>query len=219
MRILVDSADLAAIHEALSSGIVAGVTTNPTLLRRAGVAASRVPELARAAIAAGAGEVHLQTGADDADAMIAEGRELVRIDPERIRVKLVATPAGYQAAAVLSAEGTGVTLTGVYTLQQALAAQSAGARSIAFYLGRVRDAGIEPLQLVGRMQELLRAQAADVEILAASVREPDELAELALLGVASATLAPAVLARLLQSDATDAAAATFREDARAIQAI
>lgn len=216
MRILVDSADLAAIRDALETGFVAGVTTNPTLLRRAGVPAAAVTDLARSILAAGADELHLQATADDVTGLVAEARRLVAIDPARIRIKLVATPDGYRAARTLVAEHIGVTLTGVYTVRQALVADSVGARSIAVYLGRLRDAGQDPLALVGSMQALLDAQASGVDILAASIREPGELVDLALLGVASATVAPPVLHRMLESDATAAAAAAFAEDAEAI---
>lgn len=216
MRILVDTAHLDAIHEALKTGFVAGVTTNPTLLRRAGVSRSGVSGLARAAFAAGAGEVHLQAYADDTPGMIREGLEFVELDSARVHVKLVATRAGYRAAAALSAKGVNVTMTAVYTLSQALVAQSVGARSIAIYLGRLRDAGADPMALAGRMQDLLRAQGADVDILAASIRDPGELAELAIRGVASATVAPAIIERLLDSDATTRDALVFSTDARSV---
>ena len=216
MRILVDSADLGAIRDALKTGLVAGVTTNPTLLRRAGVSRSGVLGLARAAFAAGAGEVHLQACAEDTPGMIRDGLEFVELDASRIHVKLVATRAGYRAASALSAKGVNVTMTAVYTLNQALVAHSVGARSIAIYLGRLRDAGIDPMELAGRMQELLDAQGADVDILAASIRDPGELAELAIRGVASATVAPAILERLLDSDATTRDALVFTTDARSV---
>ncbi|MEO6207026.1 MAG: transaldolase family protein [Candidatus Limnocylindrales bacterium] len=216
MRILIDSADLGAIRDALSTGLVAGVTTNPTLLRRAGVSRSGVPGLARAAFSAGAGEVHLQALADDTPGMIRDGLEFVEIDSARVHVKLVATRAGYRAAAALAAKGLNVTMTAVYTLNQALAAQSVGARSIAIYLGRLRDAGVDAMDLAGRMQTLLGAQGADVDILAASIRDPGELAELAIRGVASATIAPAILERLLDSDATTRDGLVFTTDARSM---
>ncbi|HET7726553.1 MAG TPA: transaldolase family protein [Candidatus Limnocylindrales bacterium] len=216
MRILVDSADLAAIRDALETGFVAGATTNPSLLRRAGVSAVAVPDLARAILDAGAGELHLQATAADVAGLVDEGRRLAALDPARVRIKLVATPDGYRAAARLAVEGIPVTLTGVYTVRQALVADSVGARSIAVYLGRLRDMGEDPMALVGSMQALFDTQASAAEILAASIREPDELVELALIGVASATIAPPVLHRMLDSDATAAAAATFADDAEAI---
>ena len=216
MRVLVDSADLAAIRDALGTGFVAGVTTNPTLLRRAGVSAAGVADLARSILAAGADELHLQATADDVGGLVAEAQRLVALDPARVRIKLVATPDGYRAARILAGEHVGVTLTGVYTVRQALVADSVGARSIAVYLGRLRDAGQDPLALVASMQAVIEAQSSNVEILAASIRDPGELVDLALLGVASATVAPPVLHRMLESDATAAAAAAFAEDAEAI---
>lgn len=216
MQILVDSAALDAIGAALATGFVAGVTTNPTLLRRAGVRAAAVPELARQAIAAGAGELHLQVYAADAAGMLREGRELANLAPGRVFVKLPATPAGYEAAARLAREHVPVTLTAVYTLRQALLSQSVGARYIAVYVGRMGDAGLDALGLVGQMQATLRAQGAAVTILAASIRDPEEVAALGALGVGAATLAPPVLAGLLASEHTARAAEAFAADARAL---
>jgi transaldolase len=215
MHILIDSAERAAIRHALETGFVAGVTTNPTLLRRAGVRAAEAAGLARQALAWGAQEVHLQVYAADAEGMLAEARELRAIDA-RVVVKIPATPAGYRAAALLAREGVPVTLTAVYTLRQALLAQSVGARYVAIYLGRMRDAGLDALGLAREMQALLHAQRAGVEILAASIRDPDEVVALGAAGVGAATLPPAILAALLESEATARAAAAFREDALAI---
>jgi transaldolase len=216
MRILIDSGEIAAIRQALDGGFVVGATTNPTLLRRAGVRAAEVPGLARQAIDAGAEEVHLQVFAAETDRMLAEARELVAIDEARIVVKIPATPPGCSAAAQLARAGVRVTLTAVYTLRQALLAQSVGARYIAIYIGRMRDAGIDGLALAGQMQALLHAQSAGVAILAASIRDPEELVALGMHGIAAATLAPPVLGQLLDSAATAQAAATFEADARAL---
>lgn len=217
MRIYVDSANIDEIAEALASGYVYGVTTNPTLLRKAGVRAGGVPALARAAIDHGAREVHLQVYAGDTAGMLREADALAQIDPSRVAVKLPATPEGYAAAALLAARDFRVTLTAVYTVRQAILAQAAGALYIAVYLGRMRDQGLDALALVGRMQRVLDAQRSHVEVLAASVRDPVEIEDLAELGVATATLPLAVLRRLPESEQTAAAAAVFLEDARAIE--
>lgn len=216
MKILIDSAVENELRQALAYGFVAGATTNPTLLRRAGVRAAGVPALARSILAAGARELHLQVYAADSAGMLAEARELLAIDPARVIVKIPATPEGYCAAAQLAQQGARVTLTAVYTLRQALLAHSVGARYVAIYLGRMRDAGLDALGLAGQMQTLLRAQSADVTILAASIRDPDEVAALALAGVGAATLPAAILGRMLDSEATAGAAATFGDDARAL---
>ncbi|MDQ2809227.1 MAG: transaldolase [Chloroflexota bacterium] len=219
MRIYVDSAERDAIRAALAMGWVWGVTTNPTLLRRAGVRTGDVPGLVRDALAAGARELHLQTYSDDAAGMVAEGRELAALDPVRRRVvvKIPATAAGYVAARQLVARGLRVTLTAVYTVRQAILADAVGAAYVAVYLGRVRDAGDDPLALVGAMQQALAAAGSGMAILAASVRDGTEIEALAPLGIATVTLPPAVLHTLLDSPATAAAATTFLDDARAIR--
>ncbi len=217
MRIYIDSADIEAIRVALASGYVYGVTTNPTLLRRAGVRVGQVPALAQAALGLGAREIHLQTYAADAPGMIADGTALARLDPARVVVKIPATAAGYVAAASLHAQGVRVTLTAVYTVRQAILAGAVGAQYIAVYLGRSRDAGLDPFALVGQMQHIFDVQHLPVAILAASVRDPTEIETLAALGVATVTLPPAVLESLLVSPATAAAAAAFDADTEAIQ--
>jgi len=216
MNILIDSAIIGEIERALGTGFVAGVTTNPTLLRRAGVRAAAVPELVRQAIAAGARQIHLQVYAADVAGMLAEALQLAEIDPARVVVKIPATPAGYSAAQRLARGGARVTLTAVYTLRQALLAQSVGANYIAIYLGRMRDAGLDAMALASQMQALLNAQAAPVTILAASIRDPDELVALGQAGIGAATLPAAIIDRLLESEATARAAETFGADARAL---
>lgn len=217
MRIYIDSAEIEAIRAALASGYVHGVTTNPTLLRRAGVRQAAVPGLAQVALAQGAREIHLQTVAADTRGMIHQGEALARLDPARVVVKIPATAEGYAAAAALHGAGVRVTLTAVYTVRQAILAGSVGAAYIAVYLGRSRDAGLDAFGLIGQMQRVLDAQRLPVEILAASVRDPAEVETLAALGVAAVTLPPAVLGGLLDSPATAAAAAAFLADAEAIQ--
>jgi transaldolase len=217
VRIYVDSAEAGAIQRALASGFVYGVTTNPTLLRRAGLRAAAVPDLARLAVGQGAGELHLQVYASDTAGMLEDAAFLHGLDPARVVVKIPATAPGYAAAGRLTRQGVRVTLTAVYTVRQAILAGGAGAAYIAVYVGRMRDAGMDAEGLVGQMQRALNAAGDRVEILAASIRDPAEVETLAGLGVATVTLPPAILERLLDSPATDAAAAAFADDASALR--
>jgi transaldolase len=217
VRIYVDSAEAGAIQRALASGFVYGVTTNPTLLRRAGLRAAAVPDLARLALGQGAGEVHLQVYASDTAGILEDAAFLHGLDPARVVVKIPATAPGYAAAGRLTRQGVRVTLTAVYTVRQAILAGGAGAAYIAVYVGRMRDAGMDAEGLVGQMQRALNAAGDRVEILAASIRDPAEVETLAGLGVATVTLPPAILERLLDSPATDAAAAAFADDASALR--
>ncbi len=224
MRLYIDSADIRDIEEALATGYVYGVTTNPTLLRRAEVRASAVPALVRRAFELGAKEMHAQTYSDDAVGIVREGNDLADLDPQRVVVKIPATPQGYKAASHLSAQGLRVTLTAVYTVQQAILANAVGAHYIAVYLGRMRDAGVGALNLVERMQRTLQTCASNtpamgrhVEILAASVRAPEEIEALVEINVATATMPMKILKMLPESAPTAGAASTFSEDARAVR--
>jgi len=196
---------------------VYGVTTNPTLLRRANVRASAVPDLVRHSVEHGAKELHLQTYSDDMAGILREAEILAKLDADRVVVKIPATPTGYCAASQLAAQGLRVTLTAVYTLRQVILAHAVGARYIAVYLGRMRDSGVDAFELVGKMERVLTEQASLLEILAASVRAPEEIEALAELGVATATLPLKVLRQLPDSEHTSAAAKIFFEDAKAIQ--
>ena len=217
MRIFIDSADIQTVEQALLSGTVYGVTTNPTLLQRAGVRLQQVPSLAKQILELGARELHLQVYAEDTPQMLREGERLVEIDPQRVVIKISATPPGYAATAQLAAQGVRVTLTAVYTVAQAILAQSVGARYIAVYLGRMSDDGLDALALVGQMQHTLSVQRAEVEILAASIRSPAEVEAVAELGIAAVTLPLAVLKQLPESPRTAAAVATFTAAVRSLQ--
>jgi len=217
VNIFIDSADIQTIEQALKSGYVYGVTTNPTLLQRASVRSQQVPSLAKQIIELGASELHLQVYSEDTSQMFQDAARLVEIDPKRVVVKIPATPAGFAATAQLASQGVRVTLTAVYTVAQAILAQSVGARYIAVYLGRMRDDGLDALALVGQMQRTLNAQRASVEILVASVRSPAEVEAVAELQVAAVTLPLAVLQQLPESPGTMAAVAAFSDASKSLQ--
>jgi len=217
VHIFIDSADIQTIEQALNTGYVYGVTTNPTLLQRANVRIQQVPSLAKQIIGLGAHELHLQVYAEDATGMLQDAAHLVEIDSKRVVIKIPATPAGFSAAAQLVAQGVQVTLTAVYTVAQAVLAMSVGVQYIAVYLGRMRDDGLDALALVAQMQRTLNAQHASMQILAASIRTPVEVEALAELGIAVATLPLAVIQQLPESSGTLAAAAAFATAVHSLQ--
>jgi transaldolase len=217
VRLYVDSAEIQEVEQALKSGYVYGVTTNPTLLQRANVHLGEVPVLAKRILELGAHELHLQVYSGETAAMIEEALRLVDINPARVVVKIPAIPAGYPAAAQLAARGVRVTMTAVYTVAQTVLAQSVNASYIAVYLGRMRDDGLDALAQVGQMQQVLNVQRAPVEILAASVRAPAEVEQVAELGVSAVTLPLAVLEQLPESPRTMAAVTTFNQAIQSLQ--
>jgi transaldolase len=216
MRIFINSADTSELHTALTSGYVYGVTTNPTILRQASVSARQVPALTQQMIDWGAREVHLQTYAETAPNITSEGRMLAAIHSERIVVRVPATPAGFSAARHLVDQGIRVAMTAVYTLRQALLAESVGASYVTVYLGRMRDTGLDGLTQITQMQQLLTAQRAQVRMMVGSIREVSQVESLAMQGLSAVTVPGFVLEDLVESPATASAAEGFRADAEAI---
>jgi transaldolase len=216
LKLLVDSADVAAWERLMPSGVFYGITTNPKLLVQAGAPCTleSLRHLASAAFELGAGELHLQSWGESADELLAIGRELASIDP-RVVVKIPGTRAGFLATRGLVAEGVGVTLTALYASHQVLAAMALGARYAVPYLGRMNDAGLDGLGEVAAMQEMLDALASPTQILLASVRQLSDLVFLARRGVNVITLQPPLAAELLDNPLSIQAAADFEANARA----
>lgn len=215
MRLYVDSADRAAIRRALATGYAAGVTTNPTLLRRAGLRRTDLPDLVRMVGNAGA-EIHLQVLAASADGMVGDGAWLHALDPARVVVKVPASSAGLAAGARLAAEGVGVTVTAAYAVRQVVLAGSIGARYVAVYLGRLRDAGLDALAVIGEMLAVMRVQQIPARLLVASIRTPEDVEALAALGAPCATLPPDLLLALPEVAETVEAVRAFQADAESL---
>ncbi|MGO1286489.1 MAG: transaldolase family protein [Brachybacterium sp.] len=205
-RLYVDSADEAAVPPLLRDGLVHGVTTNPTILDRAGRSAGDIPELCARWASLGAGEIFVQAWGEDRDQLEQRARQLHALG-DRIVVKVVATADGFAVASRLARDGAPVLLTGVYTVAQALAAASASVRYIAPYLGRMRDTGVGDVEDIARMQTV--AAPAGTEVLAASLRTPEDVVSLAEHGITAFTASPDVLAAMLASESTQLASAAF----------
>ena len=219
LKLFLDSAERAAWQRWLPTGLFAGVTTNPTLLRHAGIACElpALRGLALGAIALGAGEVHLQAWGATADALAACGRSLGGID-HRVCVKLPLTVAGVQAAHALVGESVRVTFTACFDASQVLPAIALGADYVAPYLGRINDSGRDGMAEIITMQRTVEAQLSGLRVLVASLRAPQELARLAAAGLQTFTVSPALAEALLENTQTAAAAAQFEADAEGVGA-
>jgi transaldolase len=207
IRLYLDTADRAVAEPLLATGLFAGLTTNPTILRRAGLTGAAVPDVHRWATAAGAREVFLQAWGDD---LVAKGRELRDLGGNVV-VKVVASLPGAAACATLSALGIPTLLTAVYAPGQALVAAAAGATYVAPYLGRMTDAGRDGAGDIVAMQEVLAGTP--TTILAASVRDVPSMVSLARRGVRCFTFAPSVARELFADELTADAVRAFEEDA------
>jgi transaldolase len=208
MRLYVDTADLATVREALELGVIDGVTTNPTILARAG---SDLKQTMRGLVELVEGEVWCQAVSADAAGMVAEGRE-IRSWGEHMVVKLPMSLPGLQAASQLSTEGVTVNMTLVYSVPQALLAAKAGASWISPYAGRVDDTGASGADLVGAMVQALNVQGLATRVLVASVRGPRHISELAAHGVGGFTMPYSVLLDLAANPLTDRDLERFNTD-------
>lgn len=213
-HLYLDSAHLAELRTCLPHPAVHGVTTNPTLLKRAGVTRAGLPALVEQLLALGARQVQAQVHAADVEGMLAEAQSLLALaEPGRIVVKIPATRQGLQAGAQLSGKGVPVTYTAVYAVEQAHFAAQLGAAYAAPYLGRLQDAGIDGLALIAQMQTLVERSGAATRLLVASVRTREAYLALLQIGVGSITIPPRLFAELLDHPATLDAERGFLADA------
>ena len=211
-HLYLDSADLSELRACLPHPVIHGVTTNPTLLKRAGVGRDALSGLLQTAIELGAKQVQAQVTAAQTDAMLEDAERLLRpFERGQLVVKIPATRGGLRAGAQLSARGVPVTYTAVYVLEQAHFAVQLGAAYAAPYLGRLDDAGIDGLALIAQMQSLMEGNA--TRLLVASVRTREAYLALLRIGVGAVTIPPRLFAELVDHDATIAAERAFLTDA------
>ena len=213
MRLYLDTADRDAAEDLLSTGLFTGVTTNPTILQRAGLGVAAAPDIYKWATAAGATEVFFQSWGLTTGELVERGLRLRELGNEVV-VKLVASRAGSAACAKLSAQGVPTLLTAVYDPGQAIVAAAAGATYIAPYLGRLTDSGRDGLADVAAMQEVLRATASTTEILLASIRDVASMVSLARIGVHCFTMGPAIAEQFFTDELTADAVAAFEDAVR-----
>lgn len=221
LHFYLDSADLDALRLCLPHPLVHGVTTNPTLLRRAGITRAGLPGLLQACVDLGARQVQAQVMSADVAGMLADAQWLLSLLPAgRLVVKIPATRQGFAAGAQLSARGVPVTYTAVYALEQAQFAAQLGAAYAAPYLGRLQDSGVDGLALIGQMQQTVAQMNASgacaLRLLPASVRSREAYLSLLRLGVGAVTVPPSLWPELLDHGATLQAEAGFLADAAAL---
>ena len=217
-HLYLDSADLTELKACLPHPVVHGVTTNPTLLQRAGIGRAEVPGLLKRCIELGARQVQAQVYSGEVDAMLEDAQALLpQFDSGQLVIKIPATRQGLDAGARLIAQGVPVTFTAVYAPEQAHFAAQLGAAYAAPYLGRLDDSGINGLALIGQMQSLVaRRTSSGTRLLVASIRSREAYLSLLGLGVGAITIPPRLFAELLDHPATLAAERGFLADARAL---
>lgn len=219
MKFFVDTADLDEIAEAASWGALAGVTTNPSLYAKIGGNVEDFPQHIKKICDIVDGPVSAETMADDAEGMIADGRELAKI-ADNVAVKIPVTPAGLAATRVLANENIPVNMTLVFSVPQAVMAARAGARYISPFIGRFDDIGEDGLGQVADIVTAIKnydlrdvgVAGEEVEIIAASVRSVNHVTQVALMGCDIATVPFGVLAKCIKHPLTDNGIERFKQD-------
>jgi transaldolase len=209
MKFFVDTADVAEIKELAATGLLDGVTTNPSLIAKTG----RDFQATIAEICAVVeGPVSAEVAATDYDGMIREGRILAKI-ADNVAVKVPLTMEGLKACRTLSGEGTMVNVTLCFSANQALLAAKAGATFVSPFIGRLDDIGLDGMQVIREIRAIYdNYDDLATDILAASIRTVNHVKEAALAGAEVATIPPAILKALVKHPLTDAGLATFLSD-------
>lgn len=210
MKIFIDSADPKDIAELAESGLVDGVTTNPTLAAKTGLDYREALERIAGVVK---GPISAEVLATDKKGMLEEGRRFAKI-AKNIVVKTPLTWEGLKACRALNDEGIRVNVTLCFSPVQAMMAAKSGASYISPFIGRLDDIGEDGMELIRAIRTVYDNYDFKTEILAASVRHVMHVREAALAGSDVATIPPAVFRSLLNHPLTDKGLASFLEDAR-----
>ena len=199
MKLFLDTADPKEIAALVPTGLVDGVTTNPSLAAKTG---QPLFEALRAICDLGLSSVSAEVTAVEANAMIAEGKKLAKI-AHNITIKVPLTWDGLKACKALSADGHKLNVTLCFSPVQALLAAKAGATYISPFIGRVDDAGQDGMALIREIRQIYDNYGYKTEILAASIRHVTHVRDAALAGADVATLPPAIFRQLVYHPLTD----------------
>ena len=208
MKFFVDTADIAEIKDLVPTGLVDGVTTNPSLIMKSG---RDFREVVAEICSLVHGPVSAEVTALEAGAMIAEGKSLAKIAPN-VTVKLPLTIEGLKACRALTDDGIKTNVTLCFSANQALIAAKAGASFISPFIGRLDDIGADGMELIRDIRLIYDNYGFTTEVLAASIRSPMHIRDCALAGADVATAPGSVIKALANHPLTDKGLAAFLAD-------
>lgn len=208
MKFFIDTADIDEIRDLASTGLVDGVTTNPSLIAQSGRNFLDVVEEICGVVP---GPVSAECVATDFETMLKEGRKLAEI-ADNITVKVPLTMDGLKTCKALSDDGVMVNVTLCFSAAQALLAAKAGATFISPFVGRLDDIGQDGMDLIADVVTIYENYDFGTEVLVASIRHPVHLVQSAKMGAHVATLPPKVLRQLFGHPLTDKGLAAFLKD-------
>lgn len=209
MKFFVDTADVDEIRDLAATGLVDGVTTNPSLIAKSG---RNFLDVIREICEIVDGPVSAEVAATDHETMLAEGQKLAQL-AANVAVKVPLTPDGLKTCKALSDNGTAVNVTLCFSAGQAILAAKAGAAYISPFVGRLDDISRDGMGLIDEICTIYaNYDHLDTEVLVASVRSPNHVVEAAKMGADVATVPPGVLRQLFKHPLTDAGLDAFLSD-------
>tara|TARA_B100001115_G_scaffold184965_1_gene190224 strand:- start:2962 stop:3624 length:663 start_codon:yes stop_codon:yes gene_type:complete len=210
MELFLDTAEVEEVREIASWGILDGVTTNPSLIKKSGRDFKKViKEIAEICD----GPISAEVTAMDAKGMIEEGIELKDALPKNVIIKVPCTPEGLIATKELSSMGIGVNVTLIFNASQALMAAKAGAMYVSPFVGRLDDIGHEGIDLISQIMQIWSGYPEiKTKVLAASIRHPTHVLQCLQLGTHTATMPTNIFRQLMKHPLTDSGIERFLSD-------
>ncbi len=213
MKIFVDTADLDEIRELESWGIIDGVTTNPTLVKKSGRSFNEIIDEIFKIVD---GPISLEVVSENADGMIKEAKSLVSKVSQKYRknvaIKIPMTSEGLKAVKQLKEEGIKTNVTLIFSANQALLAAKAGATFVSPFIGRLDDIGQEGMQIIEEIMEIYVNYDIETEVIVASIRHPIHVIDAARIGADIATIPPGVIRKMAKHSLTDVGIINFLKD-------
>ena len=213
MKIFVDTAELDEIKELASWGIIDGVTTNPTLLKKSG---KSLNEIIKEIFEIVDGPISLEVISEKSEDMVKEAEDIIRKVSEKyqknVTIKIPMNPEGLKAVTQLKNKGIQTNVTLIFSANQALLAAKAGATYVSPFIGRLDDIGQEGMQIIEEIMEIFLNYDIETEVIVASIRHPIHVIQAATIGADIATIPPGVIRKMVKHSLTDAGIKSFLKD-------
>ena len=210
MKIFLDTANSSEIMQGLETGLIDGVTTNPTLILKNG---EDVETIYGNLISMGVPDLSMEIVTDDVGIFVSEGQRLKEKYGDATTIKVPCTPAGLKACKILNQSGIKVNVTLIFSAAQAILAAKAGATYISPFVGRVDDNSFDGIGLIKQISDIFTAQMiTGTEILAASIRDVHSVSDAFEVGADIVTLPPAVFKKMYNHILTEKGLALFDQD-------
>ena len=215
MEFFLDTADVDEIREIAAWGILDGVTTNPSLIKKSG---RDFKEVAREIAKLCPGRISAEVTAMDTAGMLEQARQLKSELPANVIIKIPCTPEGLAATKVLTEEGIDTNVTLIFSTSQALMAAKAGATYVSPFIGRIDDTGHDGMNLIAEIMETWSKYNITTKVLAASIRHPTHMLQCMQLGAHTATMPAKIFKQLMTHPLTDRGLEGFMRDWAEVEA-